>query len=338
VSQAGADSSTGRPHLPDVPFVSVVVPVLNEERHIADCLASVVVQTYPHDRMEVIVADGGSTDATRQVVERLSRQHPFIRLIDNPRRIQAAGLNAALAVSRGEVIARLDGHAAWRPGHVARCVELLRLTGADNVGGSMESLGDTAVAEAIGCATASPFGVGGARYRYATSEQDVDTVWLGCFRRSALERVGGYDESLAVHEDYELNHRIRASGGRVVFSPDLATIYRPRSSWSSLWRQFFRYGRAKAEVARRDPGVMRPHHLVPPALIAAAPLLAAAASQRRTRGLTVALGATYASACIAAASVAARERPLPVRARTAVVFPVLHVAWGLGFWDGLVRR
>jgi succinoglycan biosynthesis protein ExoA len=230
------------------PFVSVVIPALDEARHIADSLASVVAQTYPHDRMEVIVADGGSTDATRDIVADWGTRHPFIRLIDNPAPIQAAGLNRAIEASKGDVIARLDAHAAWAPNHLALCVELLEETGADNVGGTMQVVSESALGGAIGCATSSPFGIGGARYRYAQRQQEVDTVWLGCMRRSALDRVGLYDESLAVHEDYELNHGIRSSGGSVVFSPALPTRYWPRDSWQALGRQYFRYGRGAASA------------------------------------------------------------------------------------------
>src|SRR5579884_297925 len=325
--------------LGELPMVSVVIPALDEERHIADCLDSVVAQTYPHERMEVIVADGGSTDATREIVAGYAARHPFIRLIDNRDRIQAAGLNRAIESSRGDVVARLDAHAAWPPGHLSRCVRLLEETGADNVGGTMSAVGDTLLADAIGCATASPFGVGGARYRYATRQQDVDTVWLGCMRRSALERAGLYDESLAVHEDYELNHRIRRSGGRVVFSPELPVTYWPRETWGALARQYFRYGAAKARAARGDAGVLRPHHLVPPLAVALAPvaMLAGLCRPRRRRTVLL-LGSGYAAACGVAGALASRGRPPAVRRRVPFVFPVVHLSWGAGFWAGLLRR
>ncbi len=331
------DANQADPGSTTLPLISVVIPALNEERHVADCLRSVIAQTYPHDRLEVLVADGGSTDRTRAIVAEFSARHPFIRLIDNPGRIQACGLNRAIEASQGSLIARLDAHAAWRPEHLARCVALLEATGADNVGGTMEVLGDNPLAEAVGCATASPFGVGGARYRYATREQEVDTVWLGCMRRSALDRAGLYDESLAVHEDYELNHRIRATGGRIVFSPDLPATYWARDSWAALARQFFRYGRAKATVARRTPAVMRPHHMVPPLAVAAAPLVVLAAFGERGRGAAIGAGAAYAGACVAAGLVAGRGRSASVRARIPLVFPVLHAAWGAGFWAGLAK-
>jgi cellulose synthase/poly-beta-1,6-N-acetylglucosamine synthase-like glycosyltransferase len=321
-----------------LPLVSVVVPVLNEEERIAACLRSVVEQTYPHERMEVIVADGGSADRTREIVARLMAEFPFIRLIDNPQRIQAAGLNAAIRISRGEVIARLDGHAAWAPDHLLRCVALLESTGADNVGGTMAAVGSTPTGEAIARATRSPLAVGGAKYRYALRQQDVDTVWLGCFRRDSLERSGLYDESLEVHEDYELNHRIRAVGGRILFSPDLPVRYWTRGSWSALARQYYRYGRGKAVVSIRDPGVLRPYHLIPPVAVAMTPLAGLVAIARPGFRLPLAVvGSTYLAACLAVAMHAGRSAPFSVRWRIPLVFPVVHMAWGAGFLSTLPK-
>ena len=320
------------------PRVSVVIPVLNEERFIERCIGSVVAQTYPRELIEILVADGGSTDGTRAALERLADADPRIRVIDNPRRTQAAGLNLAIAQAAGDVVARLDGHAAWGPRHLELCVELLSRTGADNVGGTMDAIGETVVGRAIARATRSPFGVGGATYRYGRRQAVVDTVWLGCFRRSALERVGLYDERFPPHEDYELNHRLRASGGRIVYSPDLATTYWTRSSWRAVATQFFRYGRAKVRVARHQPGVLRPHHLVPPALVAAAvgslPLVM---TSRCGRGAAAALVIGYGAMCAAAGLRASGGEPVPVRLRVAAAFPVLHFAWGGGFWTGVAE-
>src|ERR1017187_3923550 len=197
----------------DLPFASVVIAVLNEERPIEACLDSVLEQDYPADRYEVIVADGGSTDRTRAIVEAVGRRHGNVRVIANPGRLQAAGLNRAIPASAGSVIARQDGHAEWGRNHLRRSVDLLLSTGADNVGGLQEAVGDGISGRAIACAMGSPFGVGGAAFRYSAREQEMATVFLGTFRRSAFERVGLFDEAYPPHEDYELNHRIRSSGG-----------------------------------------------------------------------------------------------------------------------------
>jgi succinoglycan biosynthesis protein ExoA len=318
--------------------VSVVIPVLNEEKHIRNCLRSVQEQTYPGDLIEIVVADGGSTDGTQRIVRELGDTDPRIRLIDNPGRTQAAGLNHAIAASRGDIVARLDGHAAWPPGHLARCVELLNETGADNVGGTMLGESDTLVGQAVARATRSPFAVGRATYRYSNRQQEVETVWLGCFRRSALERVGPYDETATPHEDYELNQRIRDSGGLVIFSPDLPTRYWGRGSWREVATQYFKYGRAKVRVARRRPAVMQLYHLAPPALVLGA-LVGAVAAARPGAGRRLGLmgAVAYGLACLGAGAAVAKRQPVSVAARVSLAFPVLHFAWGTGFWAGLLE-
>jgi succinoglycan biosynthesis protein ExoA len=319
------------------PFVSVVIPVYNEELFIAACLDSVLVQDYPSDRYEVIVADGGSTDRTREIIASMAMEHPNLRLIDNPGRTQAAGLNLAIRASRGQFVARQDGHAEWTRQHLRRSIDLLLDSGADNVGGSADGVGEGQTGHAIACAMRSPFGVGGARFRYSTSAEEVATVFPGTFRRSAFERVGLFDEAYPPHEDYELNHRIRVTGGRVLFSPDIPTRYHVRGSVRALARQYFRYGRAKVRVARRSPGVIRPYHLAAPALVAAVPLTVALAGTRRGRQIGAAGGVAYATACIVAGLRSSASEGAGVRIRVPGMFVVLHVAWGLGFWAGVAE-
>lgn len=323
--------------LDETPFISVVIPVYNEERHIAECLDSVLDQDYPADRYEVIVADGGSDDRTRAIVEDVAIRHPNVRLIDNPGRMQAAGLNRAILASHGAVIARQDGHAQWAPNHLRRSVELLRAARADNVGGLQEAVGDGASGRAIARAMSSPFGVGGARFRYSREEQEMPTVFLGTFRRTAFERVGLFDEAYPPHEDYELNERIRATGGRIVFSPDIRTRYHVRDGLASLARQYFRYGRGKVRVARASPGVIRPYHLAAPALVATLPLGVAMAVTGRGRRVATAGAAAYAAACVVAALQAGSGEPLEVRSRIPATFVVMHMAWGAGFWAGVLE-
>jgi succinoglycan biosynthesis protein ExoA len=320
-----------------LPFVSVVIPVFNEERYIEACLASVLDQDYPANRYEVIVADGGSTDHTRAIVESTAARHPNVRLIDNPGRTQAHGLNLGILASRGDYIARQDGHAEWSPHHLRRSVELLVETGADNVGGRADGEGVTVMGRAIARAMRSPFGVGGARYRYSTRVEELPTVFPGTFRRTAFERVGLYDEAYPPHEDYELNHRIRETGGRVLFSPDIPTRYFVRESIRALASQYFRYGRSKVRVARANPGVIRPYHLAAPLFVAGIPVAAVLMGSRRGRRLVASGGAVYAAACVAAGVRAGRGETADVRMRIPAIFPVLHLAWGSGFWAGVAE-
>jgi succinoglycan biosynthesis protein ExoA len=321
----------------DAVFVSVVLPVLNEERHIEACLESVLAQDYPSDRYEVIVADGGSTDGTRDIVSAVAARDLRVRLIDNPGRLQAAGLNRAILASRGDVIARQDGHAEWAPDHLSTSVALLLATGADNVGGRQDAVGEGPSGRAIARAMRSPFGVGGARFRYSDHEEEMPTVFLGTFRRSAFERVGLFDEAYPPHEDYELNERIRESGGRIVFSPEIRTKYYVRGGLVALGRQYFRYGRGKVRVARASPGVIRPYHLVAPAFVASVPLGVAMVLSGRRRRLALAGAATYGAACLIAGQLAGSDEPPAVRARIPAAFAVMHVAWGAGFWAGVIE-
>jgi succinoglycan biosynthesis protein ExoA len=321
----------------DAVFVSVVLPVYNEERYIEACLRSVLAQDYPSDRYEVIVADGGSTDRTREIVEGIAARDPRVRLIDNPGRLQAAGLNRAITASRGDVIARQDGHAEWGADHLRRSVALLLSSGADNVGGRQDAIGDGDPGRAIALAMSSPFGVGGARFRYSSHEEEMPTVFLGTFRRSAFERVGLFDEAYPPHEDYELNERIRSTGGRILFSPDIRTRYHVRSGLRALARQYYRYGRGKVRVARASPGVIRPYHLVAPVFVAGLPVAAAMVLTGRGRTLAITGLAAYATACAVAAQQAAGGEPLAVRERIPVAFAVMHVAWGAGFWAGVLE-
>lgn len=329
-------AATTRRQEPDgTPMVSVVIPVYNEERHIEACLASVLDQDYPIDRYEVIVADGRSTDRTREIIEEIAARHPNVRLIDNPGRLQAAGLNRAILASIGTVIARQDGHAEWDRNHLQRCVDMLLSSGADNVGGRQDAVGEGDSGRAIACAMRSPFGVGGARFRYSEREEDMPTVFLGTFRRSAFERVGLFDEAYPPHEDYELNHRIRQSGGRIAYSPAIRTRYHVRDGLVAMARQYFRYGRGKVRVARGAPEVIRPYHLAAPTLVAAAAVMAPLAAVGRWRRLAEVGAAGYIVACVAASLPAGAGEPVAVRARIPATFMVMHLAWGAGFWAGV---
>jgi succinoglycan biosynthesis protein ExoA len=315
-----------------LPFVSVVLPVYNEERHIEACLASVLGQDYPADRYEVLVADGGSSDHTRDIVERVGAGRD-VRIIDNPGRLQAAGLNLAIRASRGSVIARQDGHAEWQPSHLRAAVELIRSSGADNVGGLQDAHGESPMGRAIACAMHSPFGVGGARFRYSSRPESARTAFLGVFRRAAFERVGLFNEAFPPHEDYELNQRIRDSGGVILFSPDIRTRYHARESLRALARQYFLYGRAKVRVARTNHRVLRPYHLVAPLALVALPTLAFTARHGRPRIVALAL-ALYASASLEQTLRCGSGEPAAVLVRIPVVFATLQVAWGSGFWAG----
>ena len=199
-----------------LPFVSVVMPVRQEASHIAHTVGAVLAQDYPGELLEVIVADGMSTDGTRGVLEGIQREHANLIVLDNPGRIAPTALNVAIRAARGAVIVRVDGHTEVAADYVRECVEALARSGADNAGGRMNALGEGAFGAAVALATSSPFGVGGARFHYSDREEWVDTVYLGAWRRDVFDRIGFFDEELVRNQDDEFNYRLRASGGRIL--------------------------------------------------------------------------------------------------------------------------
>ncbi len=324
----------------DAPFVSVILPIRNEERHIRTCLRAVLAQDYPADRMEILVVDGLSTDGTREIVTAVAEEDPRVRLLDNPRRIVSTALNIGLRHARGDVIIRVDGHTVLEPDYVSQCVRHLAETGADNVGGPMRSVGTTYVGRAIAMATSHPFGVGDSRFHYSQVPQYVDTVYLGAYRREVFDRVGGFNEDLVRNQDYEFNYRLRQAGGRIFFTPAIRSRYYGRQTLRALAGQYFQYGGWKAQVVRRDPASTRPRHLVAPAFVltlVAGIALAVAGWGRWLFSLPLAaLLLAYGSASLVSSlSVAQRHgwHHLPV---LPLVFATLHVSWGLGFWWGLL--
>jgi len=227
----------------DLPFVSVIVPVFNSKGTIDACLESLANQDYPLDRIEVVVAEGFSTDGTSQkLLERAAIQTlPKLTLVANPKRNTASGLNIGIALASGEIIVRLDAHSVAPKNYVRRNVEVLLSSGADYIGGRPNNRGVGYWGEAIGLAMSTRFGVG-AHFRASSRPADVDTVAFGAFRRSLFEKIGPFDEDLEYAEDNEYTHRVRKSGGRVYFDPSIQCSYRPRSTLVELFRQYEHYG------------------------------------------------------------------------------------------------
>ena len=244
-----------------MPKVSVVVPCYNEQETIGLLLKAIGEQDYPLDKLEVVIADGLSTDRTRDVITEHSNQYPQlnVQIVDNPKRIIPAGVNTAIMASEGEVIIRLDAHSMPYPDYVSRCVYDLQEKLGDNVGGQWEIKpgGDTWQAVSIAEAARHPLAVGDARYRVGGKAQAVDTVPFGAYYRTLIDRVGLLDESLETNEDYEFNARIRKAGGTVWFDPSIRSVYFSRGDLTSLARQYWRYGYWKMRMLRRHPKTFR---------------------------------------------------------------------------------
>lgn len=322
-----------------LPFVSVVMPIRNEEDFIERSLGAVLGQDYPPGRMEVIVADGMSNDSTRDRVHAAAERDARVRLVDNRGQIAPTALNAAFSAARGEIVVRVDGHCEIAPDYVSRCVEHLSRGEADGVGGPLETIGETPVAQVIALAMSSGFGVGGSPFRTRKEWSGlVDTVAFPAYTRAVIDLAGPYDEELVRNQDDEYNYRLRSLGAHILLASDVRARYYSRGSLRSLFRQYFQYGLWKVRVLQKHPRQMRPRQFVPPlfaAFLLAATLAAPFASWAR-HGL-LAIGITYVVANLLASLVSGRAGPFPEVLLLPIVFATLHLSYGVGFLAGLVR-
>jgi cellulose synthase/poly-beta-1,6-N-acetylglucosamine synthase-like glycosyltransferase len=325
----------------DLPLVSVIMPVRNEQKAIRRSLAAVLAQDYPRDRLEVLVADGMSVDGTRASVSEIAARDARVRLVENPGRIMASGFNTGMRLARGEILVMLGGHTEIEPDYVRHCVRPLQQGRAECVGGPINTICKTSKAAAIALAMSSRFGVGSVAFRLGTNkEQYVDTVAFGAYTREIIERAGPLDEELIRNQDDEYNYRLRKLGGRILLVPEVHSSYYSRSSLRALWRQYFQYGYWKVRVMQKHPRQMQFRHFVPPAFVAV--LL--------TSLLLVPLSAVgmwlfgLVAGSYVVANIGASLSLVAVRKGTWRLFPLLpaafatiHLSWGLGVLVGLVR-
>lgn len=312
------------------PAVDVVLPVRNEADQLRDVVGAVLDQDYPGP-VSVFLAVAPSHDGTEAVADALASDRR-VSVVENPTGSTPAGLNAAIRAGTAPVVVRVDGHAVLGAGYIRRAVATLRRTGAVNVGGIQRAVGATPFEHAVADAMSSRFGTGDAVFHYGGEEGPTDTVYLGVFDRSNLEAVGLFDERLVRNQDYELNIRLRRSGGVVWFDPQLEVAYRPRGSVRALARQYFDYGRWKRVVIAQHPGSVRWRQVVPPAATA----VLAAASVIGARWRPALVVPTIYGAAVAAAA-AGTGSTMGRRVRLLAVYPTMHLAWGAGFLLGRNR-
>ena len=243
--------------------VSVILPVLNEEHYLESAVNSILSQDFVGE-IQVVLAIGPSKDKTMQVAEAIAKNDPRVKIVENPTGRTAAALNLAIKNSKNPIIVRVDGHAHIPSNYISIAVELLKTTGAVNVGGVMAAKGQNHFERAVASAMRSPLGVGVSKFHVGGSAGETDTVYLGVFDRTALEAVGGFDEHFTRAQDWELNHRLRKNGGKIYFDPRLTVTYRPRSSFKALAKQYFEYGRWRRVVSRTHSGTINFRYLAPP--------------------------------------------------------------------------
>nr|WP_264086294.1 glycosyltransferase family 2 protein [Streptomyces marincola] len=308
--------------------VSVIMPVLNEERHLRDSVRHILRQDYPGE-IEVVIALGPSTDRTDEIAAELVAEDPRVRTVPNPTGRTPAGLNAAIAASRHPVVVRVDGHGMLSPNYIATAVRLLEETGAANVGGIMHAEGENDWERAVAAAMTSKIGVGNAAFHTGGAAGAAETVYLGVFRREVLEQQGGYNEEFIRAQDWELNYRIRQAGGLIWFSPELLVSYRPRPSMRALGKQYRNYGRWRRVVARYHAGSINPRYLAPPAAVLAIAAGTVAGAVLTPWAFVVPGG--YVAAIVLGSLPAGRGLPPGARARIPLALATMHMAWGWGF-------
>jgi GT2 family glycosyltransferase len=316
------------PDLPEGVGVSMITCILNEERHIEAAVAHALQQDHTGP-LELVIALGPSKDGTDAIVARLAAADPRVRCVRNPSPTGAtpSGLNAAIALTKHPVIVRIDGHCLLPPDYVSTAVATMRRTGADNVGGIMAAEGVSRFEQAVARAMTSRLGVGNAAFHTGGEEGEAPTVYLGVFRRRALERVGGFDEAFLRAQDWEMNLRIRRTGGKVWFTPALKVAYRPRPDLRALSRQYFHYGRWRRVIMRRHPDTVSARYLAPPVALVGFVTGAVAAPFWWPAAI---LPGGYLAAVLAGSAAEGRDLPTGAWLRLPLVLATMHFSWGLG--------
>lgn len=317
------NSQLGGSPLPDV---SVILPILNEERYLRDAVHSILAQDY-QGNFEIVLAVGPSKDKTREIADQLHLENSRVIVVDNPTGRTAAGLNAALAISRGSIVVRVDGHSQIPTNYISIAVELLSTTSAVNVGGMMAAVGVTRFEQAVAGAMRSPLGVGASRFHTGGAAGEVDTVYLGVFDKAALQAIGGFDERFTRAQDWELNFRLRANGGVIYFDSRLQVSYRPRPTITSLAKQYFEYGRWRRVVSRRHKGTINYRYLAPP--VALAGFLTSLIFGALIHSIFFIPAVIYIL-FVAAAAIAIASNLIQYIFLLTII-PTMHFAWGAGF-------
>ena len=306
--------------------VSVVLPILNEERDLRESVSAILAQKYS-GAFEVILALGPSSDRTNEIAKEIAAADSRVVLVDNPTGRTANGLNAAIAKSRFPIVSRIDGHAEISPTYLTDATALLNKTGAVNVGGVMAAEGISNFEKAVARAMRSPLGVGASRFHTGGAAGEVDTVYLGAFKRDAINQAGGFDERYTRAQDWELNHRLRKNGGLIYFDPRLQVTYRPRPNLRKLAKQYFQYGTWRRVVSRSHSGTINMRYLAPPVtLLGCAISLLAGSLIHPILYIPLAVYGLFVAVSAVLISRSVREL-----ISLLAIIPTMHFTWGAGF-------
>lgn len=318
--------------------VSIIIPIYNEENYIRSCIESVVNQDYPKDDMELLLIDGNSGDKTVEIIESMIGDFPFIRVLNNPERTVQYALNIGIRNAKGTYIVRMDAHAEYKSDYVSKCIDCLKRTGADNVGGPTNAKGKTECQKVIAAAYHSPFALGGGTHYVDGYEGYADTVSWGSFRRQTLIDIGMYDERLPRSEDDDLNYRIIENGGKIYISSDIKSTYYPRSSYLDLFKQYFEYGVWKIAVIKKHKKPARITHLVPMLFVLFLILFGAGSffSNAVLYSFITIIG-LYLVLNIYLSFKNKYVKNLFQRLKLVYVHTIIHISYGLGFIVGIFK-
>ena len=334
------------------PFVSVVIPVYNEEKYIGNTLNSIFLQNYPTSSFEILIADGNSDDSTKEIISKLIVKHQNIHLIHNQDRIIPIGLNRSIQNAKGDIIIRMDGHCEIESDYISKCVESLGTDKIDCVGGVIKTVSNgNLISKSIAIAQSSLFGIGNATFRTSTTQaKEIDTVAWGAYKRGRFEKIGGFDEELLYSEDDEFNFRLIQNGGKIWLDPSIKSVYYPRNSLKKLFKQYFQYGLYKVRVMQKRRGFASWRHLVPGTFVLA--LLISIFTFSISHLLFYLILGSYLIANITATMI---ELMKPTNSQThklsnsstlqliylytllSRTFFTLHLSYGLGFLIGLIK-
>ncbi len=323
--------------MPQRPFVTIILPVRNEEKYIRDTLEAVLNQDYPQEKLEVILVDGDSSDRTIAIARSMQADFGMLSILHNPARIVPTGFNKGLEKARGEIIIRVDGHTRIARDYVRECVRALARTDAATVGGRMDPVGESPVGRAIALATSSPFGVGGSRFHFSSQEEWVDTVYMGAWHRKTFQTYGAMDEELVRNQDDELNYRIRKQGGRILLSPSIRSLYTVRSSLKALWRQYYQYGFWKVRVLQKHRSQMKLRQFVPAVFVLGllASFLLTLMHPKGWLALVLCPGAYFLVNAWVSVRLAFKEEQPALALTLFLVHAAMHISYGIGFVIGL---
>ena len=321
------------------PFITIISPTRNEADFIQESLKSVLAQDYPSDRIEILIADGMSTDGTREIIWDFMQKDSCIKLLDNPGKIVPTGLNIALRKAKGEIIIRVDGHCQINPEYIQNCVNHISRDKVDGVGGSIHTIGADSLSDTVAVAMSSPFGVGNSAFRTIQGKTMlVDSIPFPAYIRQIIQKVGLYDEELVRDQDDEYNYRIREAGGKLLLAADIRSQYYSRGSFKKLWKQYFQYGFYKVRVLQKHPRQMSPRQFIPPAFVTALISTILLSIFLRWGWVLLAfVGGSYLLANLMASVVTAAKKGWKHLPLLPLCFAILHLSYGTGFLCGLVK-